>query len=264
MQKQKMIIMKKMTLMAAFLFTAALVLASNGAVKKVEFFTGSIISAKEKAKAESKYYFLEFYAEWCKPCKWMDENTFTNRKLVDYVEDNYVPVKVNIEDFDGHALKQKYNVEYLPTIIVFSENGQLLGKYEKSLSASQMLKILKDHRSAATVKPNRTSNAKSHKPISEVATPRTTHSASPAHSGMVYRIQVGVYKDATNVFSQVEKLKPKFSQSVTVINEKNVKTGEVMYRIVVGKFYSRHAADAYMPTVKNAGIDGFVKTFPAE
>jgi thioredoxin-related protein len=232
---------------------------------KVEFFTGSVVSAKEKAISEQKQYFLEFYADWCKPCKWMDENTYSNSNLADYINDNYIAVKVNIDDFDGHALKQKYNVAYLPTIIIFDEHGNILGKHEKSMNASKLLKTLKSHRkSTATVKPTKNSSgkssrtAKASKPVNSKSNPRpssfTNHEGSP-----LYSIQVGVYKNANNVFNQVERLKYKFDAPVQVINHKDPSKGIVMYRIVVGKFYSQQAAEEYLKTVKSNGVDGFVK-----
>ncbi|MBK6479173.1 MAG: DUF255 domain-containing protein [Saprospiraceae bacterium] len=35
------------------------------------------------------------------PCKWMDEHTFKNTALSSYVDANYVPVKVDVENIDG-------------------------------------------------------------------------------------------------------------------------------------------------------------------
>lgn len=114
---------------------------------EVVFFEGTVEGAREKARKESKFYFIEFYAKWCEPCKWMDEYTFKNASLSSYVGQNYVPVKVDVENLDGFIWKQKYKVQYLPTIVVLNANGTLLGKYEKSLTADDLMRILKNHRS---------------------------------------------------------------------------------------------------------------------
>lgn len=259
-------------------FSACLLLLATGLgatdspkVSKVNFFEGSVISAKEKAVKEHKQYFLEFYADWCKPCKWMEENTYSDQELAQYIHKNYIPVKVNIDDFDGHSLKQKYNVQYLPTIIVFDEAGNVLGKYEKSMNASKLLRKLESHRQAhATV--NQTSEYTASTDYQSTATTTPAYSNTTAASNAnsystpavdsdtkLYSIQVGVYKDANNVFNQVERLKYKFTEPVQVINHKDPSKGVVMYRIVVGKFYSRRAADEYLKTVKRSGVDGFVK-----
>ncbi len=115
--------------------------------EEVVFFEGTVEGAREKARKESKLYFIEFYAKWCEPCKWMDEYTFKNTSLSGYVAQNYVPVKVDVENLDGFIWKQKYKVQYLPTIVVLNANGTILGKYEKSLTADDLMRILKNHRS---------------------------------------------------------------------------------------------------------------------
>jgi thiol-disulfide isomerase/thioredoxin len=128
--------------------TLSLQIPSNSMIaEEVVFFEGTVEGAREKARKESKFYFIEFYAKWCEPCKWMDEYTFKNTTLSGYVAKNYVPVKVDVENLDGFIWKQKYKVQYLPTIVVLNANGTLLGKYEKSLTADDLMRILKNHRS---------------------------------------------------------------------------------------------------------------------
>lgn len=117
---------------------------SENAVK-VKFFKGSLNVAKERAANEGKLYFVEFMARWCMPCRWMDETTFTDPTLVAYIQDNYVPVKVDIDDFDGFAYKQMYNIKMLPSILVFNSKGDLLAQYEESMAPSKLLEILRSH-----------------------------------------------------------------------------------------------------------------------
>lgn len=116
------------------------------AKENISFFSGTVEAAKEKAKRENKLYFIEFYAKWCEPCKWMDEHTFTHPSLTSYVTKNYVPVKVDVENLDGFVWKQKYKVQYLPTIIVLNGDGAVLGKYEKSMGANDLLRVLQNHK----------------------------------------------------------------------------------------------------------------------
>jgi thiol-disulfide isomerase/thioredoxin len=149
----------------------------SSAEENMPFFTGTVEAAREKAKKENKLYFIEFYAKWCEPCKWMDEHTFTHPNLTSYVAKNYIPVKVDVENLDGFVWKQKYKVQYLPTIIVLNADGAVLGKYEKSMEAKDLLRILQNHKGspvsaeteymamenlvpAAPVKTNQSSEAK--------------------------------------------------------------------------------------------------------
>ncbi|MBK9929671.1 MAG: thioredoxin family protein [Saprospiraceae bacterium] len=284
---------------------------------EVIFFNGTVESAREKARNESKLYFIEFYAKWCEPCKWMDEHTFKNTALSSYVDANYVPVKVDVENIDGFVWKQKYKVQYLPTIIILNGEGNMLGKYEKSLAASDLLKILQNHRSAyreaeslsgvsgtnngtATLAssqnaanysavPVKTTTTESAKPAfitvhrepglpkaTEVAkntkpttatipaktvSPKKKVASAPADGGSAdqYRIQVGVYSDAANVFNEVNKLKKEFNQTVQVFNQKNKETNAVLYKITLGKFATREEAASFVEVLKAKGVNGVIR-----
>jgi len=83
---------------------------------KVDFIQGSLGLAIQKAGNEGKLLFVEFGAQWCMPCRFMEQNTFKDSEVATYMNDNYVPVKIDIDDFDGFAYKQKYHVEALRTI----------------------------------------------------------------------------------------------------------------------------------------------------
>jgi thiol-disulfide isomerase/thioredoxin len=117
-------------------------------LKTVSFFDGSLQSAKSKAAAEGKPFFIDFTATWCMPCRWMTETTYKDANLANYIDEKYVAVKIDIDDFDGFALKEQYNIKYLPSILVFSPNGRLLAQYEESLPAYKFLAILKEHENA--------------------------------------------------------------------------------------------------------------------
>ena len=128
-------------LLASLLFMSA----KNPPAEGIEFFQGSFTSAKLKASQEGRLFFLDFTASWCTPCRWMEETTFTDPTLAAYVKENYVALQVDIDDFDGFALKQEYNIQILPSLLVFNSRGELLGQYEESLSPSRMIEILKQY-----------------------------------------------------------------------------------------------------------------------
>ncbi len=133
--------MRKCIMVAATLLYS-LVLSAAPAVK-VRFVEGSLYTVREQAALEGKPYFVQFTAGWCAPCKAMEEGTYTNQQLADYVNTNYLALKIDVDDFDGIVYKQQYNVQVLPTLLFFDANNKLLGKYEGGLSADKMLSLLK-------------------------------------------------------------------------------------------------------------------------
>jgi thiol-disulfide isomerase/thioredoxin len=106
------------------------------------FHKGDFEQVKAKAAQEGKLFFVDFYADYCYACKLMDETTFVDEKLKAYVKDNYVPFKVHILDFDGINLKEQYNINVLPTILVFNSGGELVGRYESMLGPTRMIEEL--------------------------------------------------------------------------------------------------------------------------
>jgi thiol-disulfide isomerase/thioredoxin len=106
------------------------------------FIKNSINLAKNKAAKENKVIMVHFYADWCLPCKWMDENTFTDARVVRILKDDFVALKVNIDDFDGFPVKQKYKIEYLPTILFLNEKGEEITRFIEALPPSKMITAL--------------------------------------------------------------------------------------------------------------------------
>ena len=108
-------------------------------------FIEDLKAAKEQAAQEGKLILIDFMASWCTPCKMMEEYTFGNPQVADYIRRNYVAVKVNIDDFDGFDLKQQYGVRLLPTLLFMDSKGRLLEKREESMAPSKMIERLEVH-----------------------------------------------------------------------------------------------------------------------
>ena len=53
--------------------------------------------AQENWQAERKPYLIKVYTDWCQICKTMDNTTWKNGDLVDYVSKNFYPIKFNAE-----------------------------------------------------------------------------------------------------------------------------------------------------------------------
>ena len=157
------------------LSTTLLWMSFSPASTKVDFFSGNINTVKDRAAIEGKLYFVDFTASWCMPCRWMDETTFSDPAVAKYIEDNYIAVKVDIDDFDGYAYKQIHNIKLLPSILIFDSKGKEVARYEESLSANRFIDILKKHNTLANrvktkTNTNYSSSSTSPKPKKQVIT----------------------------------------------------------------------------------------------
>ena len=80
----------------------------------------------DKAIEENKLVFLDIYTDWCLPCQIMDEEVFTDQRLGDYINDNFISYKVNAEQGYGPDIATLYNVRGYPTLLFLDQNGRIL------------------------------------------------------------------------------------------------------------------------------------------
>ncbi len=94
----------------------------------IEFFKGTWQELLDEAKRTGKPFFVDFYTDWCGPCKMMDKQTFKNADVGEYAEQHFLAYKINAEKGEGIALANKYNVNAYPSIYFFNAEGKRIGK----------------------------------------------------------------------------------------------------------------------------------------
>ena len=78
------------------------------------------------ARAANKPVVIDFYADWCLPCKELDEKTFTDAAVVAGL-DGFVRVKADLtaaEDATTKALTSQYEILGVPTIVFLDASGK--------------------------------------------------------------------------------------------------------------------------------------------
>jgi len=94
------------------------------------------------ARAQHKPALLDFYADWCIPCKEMDVKTFD--KVADELQ-RFQLVKVDCTNDDDPVVVEtvkRYDAQTRPTIIVLDNDGKLVKKYDGVVSADDLRPVL--------------------------------------------------------------------------------------------------------------------------
>jgi thiol-disulfide isomerase/thioredoxin len=85
------------------------------------FAVQSFDEAKAAAGKSNKPIFIDFYTTWCGPCKMLDEQTWKDPKVVAWLGERTVALKLDAEKED--RLAQRYRVEAYPTLLFMKADG---------------------------------------------------------------------------------------------------------------------------------------------
>ncbi len=113
-------------------------------------------SVLRKARSENKFIFVDCYATWCAPCKYMDQNIYPLKKVGDTYNSKFICVRMQMDQTlkDDSAIKkfyavakmieQNYTVNVYPTFLFLDENGLPVHKVSGSKSEDEFIQLALD------------------------------------------------------------------------------------------------------------------------
>ena len=109
---------------------------------QINFQEGDFDTCKKTAQKEQKSFMVYITADWCIPCKMMEETTFSSVIIQDMLNMKVTPYKINFDSEIGKKWKKSHNVTKVPTILTFDEHGNQKTRYENALTSSELMIVL--------------------------------------------------------------------------------------------------------------------------
>ena len=82
---------------------------------------------------------IDFYADWCQPCKMMPPIL---KEVKSNLGDKIRILKVDVDR--NQAVAQKWGIQSIPTVMIF-KNGEIKFRQAGVLQAQQLIQALKQH-----------------------------------------------------------------------------------------------------------------------
>jgi thiol-disulfide isomerase/thioredoxin len=125
--------MKYLLLITSFITTIAF--------GQIEFKHLTLAEGKALAKKENKPLFVDVFAIWCGPCKYMANTTFKDPAIGEYYNKNFICIKVDGEKEDGPSVMSTYQITAYPTLLYFNPNGELATTFVGGMDVPTMKRL---------------------------------------------------------------------------------------------------------------------------
>ena len=82
-----------------------------------------LADALERSKKENKLLLVDAAAEWCQPCKIMDQTTWSDPKVVEALAPIAIAIQIDVDQRAEDAASLK--IKAMPTVVVFKDGAEL-------------------------------------------------------------------------------------------------------------------------------------------
>lgn len=96
-------------------------------------------SAVENSGSSGKIVLVDFFATWCEPCERMDENTYSDSRIIE-TSSQFECAKVDVDRESD--LANQYGVSSIPLTLFLTSEGDEMRRVEGYVEAEEFLNIM--------------------------------------------------------------------------------------------------------------------------
>ncbi|MBK6948083.1 MAG: thioredoxin family protein [Haliscomenobacter sp.] len=255
--------------------------AADPPTEGIQFLSVRLREAREQAVKQNKPLVAHFTASWCMPCQWMEKNTFTDYALASFINKEFVAVKIDVDEQSGLQDKEAFQVNYLPTLLVFDAAGELVGRFQESMGPERMLQVLFRYTSPqkrvqqrpASSGPTTPAALTSHlnKPAlipEKVSTPSAPFLSepvapipSPIRTQRFFGVQTGAFSSYENANRSRLDMEKKYQLPSRILEDVQPQQ-PTFFKVIVGYFRSMEEANLFLAQLQQEGQKGYVRELP--
>lgn len=122
------------------LFIASFVFA------QVKFPVKTLDEAQKLARTENKKILIDFYTDWCMPCKDLDKYIFGDSTISKFINEYYICLKINAEKDYGKKIGKELNLqEMYPTVILLTSDKKEIDRLTGLCPQEDYFQKIKDY-----------------------------------------------------------------------------------------------------------------------
>lgn len=88
----------------------------------------------------SRKYFVYLFSDECRYCELLEKKTFTDPGVINYLNANYTPVRVNTDK--EHRLAAQFGIQGVPDLRFLSPQGESLARWPGYIEGKRLLTLL--------------------------------------------------------------------------------------------------------------------------
>ncbi len=131
----------KINMRCLLLFFVLLTSFSLEAQTGVNFSEITWEEAQIQSKQEGKLIFVFGYVTWSEPCAVMDEYTFGDAEVGSYFKNQFINIRMDMEDFPGVSIAEDLGITAFPALLFVNDQGEVVHRGCGALDADELLSL---------------------------------------------------------------------------------------------------------------------------